>query len=106
VWYHLDRMVASLLVLCLAGDSLAQSQDTVTKHQETCMPEEDREQMRIVMLNALDEALRAHVKNLFLVWLKDERNQPARAGIGLRQGIRAHQLSRRELIAWNPPECP
>jgi hypothetical protein len=71
-----------------------------------CMTDEARERVRGIMLDAIDDALHDHIKGLFGVWMKDDRGQPSRASVGARQGLRAHQLSRQAVIAWNPPECP
>jgi hypothetical protein len=71
-----------------------------------CMNEETREQIRTVMLEALDEALKEHVKHVFEVWLKDERGQPERARTGVRQGIRAYLGARKGALDWTPPPCP
>jgi hypothetical protein len=71
-----------------------------------CMDESTRERMRAVMLDALDDALREHVKHVFEVWLKDERGQPERARTGVRQGIKAWLGAHRGALEWMPPPCP
>jgi hypothetical protein len=70
-----------------------------------CMDEPTRERMRAVMLEALDEALKEHVKHVFEIWLKDERGQPDRARTGVRQGIKAWLGAHRGALEWMPPSC-
>jgi hypothetical protein len=71
-----------------------------------CMDEATRERMRAVMLEALDDALKEHVKRVFEVWLRDERGQPDRARTGVRQGIKAWLGAHRGALEWMPPTCP
>jgi hypothetical protein len=70
-----------------------------------CMDEVTREQIRSVMLEALDDALKEHVKHVFEIWLKDERGQPERARTGVRQGIRAYLGAKKGALEWAPPLC-
>src|SRR5262245_59979665 len=60
-----------------------------------CMDEKTREQVRAVIIEALDHALQQHIENVFLVWLRDDRGQPGRARTGVEQGIRAYLQARR-----------
>jgi hypothetical protein len=71
-----------------------------------CMDEVVREQIRTVMLEALDDALKEHIKHVFEIWLRDERGQPERARTGVRQGIRAYLGARKGALDWAPPACP
>jgi len=70
-----------------------------------CMDEATREQMKALMLEALDEALKSHIENVFLIWLKDERGQPGRARTGVQQGLKAYLAARRGVESWAPPPC-
>ena len=70
-----------------------------------CMDESTRERMRAVMLEALDDALKDHVKHVFEVWLKDDRGQPERARTGVRNGVRAWLGAHRSALDWMPPPC-
>ena len=72
---------------------------------ELCMDEPTRERLRAIMFEALDEALKDHIVHLFEVWMKDDRGQPDRARVGVKQGIRAHQSARRSAEAWMPQPC-
>jgi len=73
---------------------------------ELCMDEPTRERIRVIMVDALDEALHDHIKTMFEVWMKDERGQPQRAAVGVRQAVRAHQQARKSALEWMPPACP
>jgi hypothetical protein len=71
-----------------------------------CIDPENRERVRAIMLEALDEALKEHTKRLFDVWQKDPNsNQPRRAINGMQATIRAHVNSRTAALNWNPPSC-
>jgi uncharacterized membrane protein YgcG len=70
-----------------------------------CMDEKTREQMRVVMIEALDEALKDHVKRVFEVWLRDDRGQPGRARTGVSQGLKAYLGARQGALDWAPPLC-
>jgi hypothetical protein len=72
---------------------------------ELCMDEQTREQIRNVMIEALDDALKDHIKHVFEIWLKDERGQPGRARTGVRQGIKAYLGARKGALEWMPPLC-
>lgn len=70
-----------------------------------CLDEQTREQIRTVMLEALDSALKSHVEHVFEVWLRDDRGQPGRARTGVAQGIKAYLGARKSAVEWAPPVC-
>ena len=70
-----------------------------------CMDEQTREQIRNVMIEALDDALKDHIKHVFEIWLRDERGQPGRARTGVSQGIKAYMGARKGALDWAPPLC-
>jgi hypothetical protein len=70
-----------------------------------CMDEQTREQIRNMMLDALDSSLKSHIEHVFEVWLRDERGQPDRARTGVRQGIKAYLGARKGALEWTPPLC-
>jgi hypothetical protein len=47
-------------------------------------------QILVLEREAIDEAFREHLKHLYLVWMKDESAQPARAMTGARQARSAY----------------
>jgi hypothetical protein len=70
-----------------------------------CVTVEEREHMRDIILEALDRGLREHTQNLFIVMMKDPRDQPQRAIAGMNPGVVAYAASRKSLRKWNPPIC-
>jgi len=74
--------------------------------QAPCVDIATRESMRTLMFAALDKALQEHFDRLFESWMKDTRDQPARAAAGLRRGLSAYNGSRRAIARWSPPLCP
>ena len=70
-----------------------------------CMDEATREQIKAVMLEALDNSLKNHIEHVFEIWLRDERGQPGRARTGVQQGIKAYLGARKGVADWAPPLC-
>lgn len=73
---------------------------------EPCMDETSREAIRVIMFDAVDDALHDHIKNLYAVMMKDYGAPSAsRAKVGMTQGVKAHQAARIAITKWSPPEC-
>jgi hypothetical protein len=49
------------------------------------------EDIKKLMRDALDQALKNQIMHLFEIWMKDDRDQPQRAANGVRQAIQAYQ---------------
>lgn len=73
---------------------------------EPCIPLRDREHIRALTLQAIDQALMGHVAKLFDVWLKDFSPEPKRATAGMANGINAYKRARNNALQWDPPICP
>jgi hypothetical protein len=99
-WEAEEQKDASAVTFMLASAESQPAELTL------CLDEQTREQIRNVMLEALDDALKEHVKHVFEVWLRDERGQPERARTGVRQGIKAYLGARKSTLDWAPPTCP
>jgi len=84
---------------------LLSSADSQPVELPVCMDEATREQIRAVLLEGLDNALRNHIEHVFEVWLKDDRGQPGRARTGVSQGIQAYLKARKGAADWAPPLC-
>lgn len=54
---------------------------------------------------ALDDALRKQVENLFTTWMKDDSGQPERAATGVRRSALAYVHAREAILKWNIPSC-
>jgi hypothetical protein len=72
---------------------------------EPCLDADIREQVRIILFEGIDLALRDRTKQLFEVWMKDHTDQPERAIAGMRNGILAYAGARRAATEWSPPVC-
>ena len=71
-----------------------------------CVPDDEtREQVRGIMLKAMEDALHDHLVRLHETWMKDPTGQPARATTGAQQGVRAFIAGRAAALRWNPPLC-
>lgn len=76
-----------------------------TRPEPPCMDEQTREQIRAVMLEALDTSLKTHIEHVFEIWLRDERGQPGRARTGVELGLRSYLSARKNTLEWAPPAC-
>lgn len=70
-----------------------------------CIDAEMREQVRVLMLAGIDQAMREHAVKMFNVWQKDPTNQPKRAIAGMKSAIIAYAGSRAAAQRWSPPAC-
>ena len=70
-----------------------------------CVTDEDRVNIRKLVLSAVDDALHDHMKALFLSWIKDPRDQPGRASAGIQAAIVHYQRARADALKWNPDSC-
>jgi hypothetical protein len=93
--------VAMILVVAVAIYSQSDAQPA----KPVCVTDEDRVQIRRQVLSAVDDALHDHMKALFIGWIKDPRDQPARASAGIQAAIVAYQRARADALKWAPPSC-
>ena len=75
------------------------------KPAEICMGDEIQEEVRAIMLAALDQGLKQHFVHVFDNWLKDPADQPKRAAAGWRIGTSAYLRARAAVDRWDPPRC-
>jgi hypothetical protein len=94
-------IIASLLLIVIALAIGAPAQPVVP----LCVTDEDRVNIRRALLQAVDDALKDHIKALFLGWIKDPARQPERASAGLQGAIVAYQRARADALRWNPKSC-
>lgn len=78
---------------------------TAAPTKPMCLDPELREQVRTLMLQGIDDALKRHTGRVFTTWMKDPTQQPTRARAGMRHGIEAYVGSRRAAEQWDPPRC-
>lgn len=70
-----------------------------------CVDPKLREHIRQLMLDANDEAFKAHVGKLFSIWLKEYGPDASRARSGMLNGINAYERGVDAAQQWNPPLC-
>src|SRR5262245_48762343 len=103
--------VLAVILLLIASFSIALAASRYRLAAETsttfiCGDEKTEEHLRQLMLGALDSALHDHIAHVFDVWMKDEREQPARAKRGVQQGTSAYLRSRDGVMKWKLARCP
>ena len=72
---------------------------------EICVSAEDRERVRGLLLEAIDQGLKTQTVHMYDIWLKDNTEQPSRAIIGMQNGITAYIRTRAAALRWNPRPC-
>jgi tRNA A37 N6-isopentenylltransferase MiaA len=72
---------------------------------EKCVSDEMREKIQKLMVEGLDESLKAHTRKMVDIWVQDDTDQPRRAVEGMRSGIRAYIRARAAALSWAPPTC-
>lgn len=71
----------------------------------TCMEAEDRNHVKELTIEGLDQALKNRAAHLFEVWMTDYTDQPKRARVGIQRAIAAYAQARKDASSWNPPPC-
>lgn len=66
---------------------------------------EDRERLKSLAIQALDEAFRNQIEHLYVVWMRDSRGQPQRAQLGTSNAITAWVEVRQAMAKFEPPLC-
>jgi len=89
----------------LIGIGAAWHSVAVTAPAEQCMDSDMREQVRMLILAGIDQALKEQVSRVFEMWMKDPSEQPKRALVGMHIGIDAYVRSRASAKKWMPPQC-
>lgn len=96
--------IGMLVAMALIAIVSAQSQSAPA---DVCMDAETREKVRVILLDALDSGLKDRTMHVYEVWMKDNYDQPRRAGVGARQAVIAYVDARTFILKqWNPPPCP
>lgn len=70
-----------------------------------CIEPNERIKVREIILNGIDDGLRAKVADLYENWVRDPTDQPKRAQVGLTNAISAHSRGRAGALRWMPPPC-
>jgi hypothetical protein len=99
------RIGSFATVMALLVGSMIYAQSTAQPLKPICVTDEDRVNIRKLVLSAVDDALHDHMKTLFITWIKDPRDQPGRASAGIQAAIVHYQRARADALKWNPPSC-
>ena len=72
-----------------------------------CTDPIERERIRELALQGIDDGFKQAMAHLFEVWQKDPNTeQPKRAQVGTTNAVNAHIRARSLTLAWQPPTCP
>ena len=72
----------------------------------TCVANDQREHVRSLVFEGLDNGLVDRVEILYEVWVREPASQqPQRAQTGLDHAISAYLRGRADAEKWNPPAC-
>jgi hypothetical protein len=71
-----------------------------------CADDRTREQVRMLVMAGLDQALIGQQTKLFEVWMRDVHQSPPRnAQRGLDLAVNAYIKARASVLKWSPPLC-
>jgi len=81
--------------------------EAASKVAYDCIDPTERERVRQLVFDGIDQGLVSSMSHLFDVWTKDPQNsQPQRAQVGTTNAVNAHVRARKLAFAWDPPTCP
>jgi len=81
--------------------------EAVSKVAYDCVDPTERERIRELALQGIDDGFKQAMAHLFEVWQKDPNTeQPKRAQVGTTNAVNAHIRARSLTLAWQPPTCP
>ena len=92
-------IAATLLLLALFEHEAA------SKVEVGCMDPTERENVRSMTLQGINDGFTDQIKLLFEIWMKDPNEQPRRAMVGTNNAVNAHVRARKQALEWNPPAC-
>ena len=96
-------LIGAVIIILLGG---AVPGPAPSKEIAVCSDEPHiNDEVNKIAFQALDEALRQQIENLFLTWMKDASGQPARAAVGVRSAIFAYVHAKAAILEWNIPLC-
>lgn len=91
-----------MLLALIAAIDVARSQTEVTDY---CVNTDERERIRALLYESIDQGLKEHTIQLFSIMIKDPVNQPQRAIAGIKPAVILYAKGRRAIANWNPPIC-
>lgn len=94
------------IILTLILLALLEQREASSRVQVDCIDAVQRENIREIMLKAVDRGLEESILHLFDIWVKDPATeQPKRAQVGANNAVNAHIRARKAAMAWDPPPC-
>ena len=105
-WWQ--ALLALVIAMTLAYAIVSLSSDAAeSKVQWDCVDPTERERVRQLVFDGIDNGLKNAMAHLFDIWQRDpENSQPKRAQVGTTNAINAHNRARKFTLAWQPPTCP
>lgn len=101
--YVLLATVVVVLLPLAAPRQWRVADDVAAESSQLCMSSEATARVRVLMLEAVEQAFKDHIMHLFEIWLKDSAAEPVRASKGVRLGVSAYARSRESALRWQPP---
>jgi hypothetical protein len=99
-------IVGSILVYLFTGATTSQKDLQLSNVGELCTDDPAiKQQVRGIILGALDTSLHNHVEHLFEVWMAGGEGGHTRAGNGVRNGTRNYLHARAQIEHWEIPPC-
>ena len=99
-----------IMIFTIAGTLLLLAffeREASSKVAYDCVDPTERERVRQLVFDGIDQGLVSSMSHLFDVWTKDPHNsQPQRAQVGTTNAVNAHVRARKLAFAWDPPTCP
>jgi hypothetical protein len=80
--------------------------EAASKVAYDCVDPTERERVREITLNGIDDGLRRASALIYDIWRLELTPEPVRAQIGITHAINAHRRARKYALAWAPPTCP
>ena len=99
-------VIVVMLILAFIGYISGRWDEAQAKVSYDCIDPTERERVRDLVLQGIDDGLKQAMVHLYEVWQKDPATaQPARAQVGTTNAINAHNRGRKLALAWQPPSC-
>jgi hypothetical protein len=104
------KISAALLMLGLALLGLGIFRAVTANSQAVpapplCFFPQEKDRLIILAHEAIDEAYKNKVKDLFDIWVRDPVDQPRRAVSGMAIALSAYHRARANVRVWDPPLC-
>jgi len=96
--------VAAAIVVWMIQPAAAPKMTDYVQYVQ-CMDPETREDLRTIMREGINQAMKNHTARMFENWMRDPNDQPGRAVTGMHNAVKAYAGSLKVLNEWSPPQC-